>query len=70
MQTNYYLITNNKVVTKTKNKIELQNLVYNDPTLCDSPMVFKSELEANQFASKHNYKNTKVISITSEEDVD
>lgn len=62
----YYLTTNNKVVTKINKKIVLVDMVYNDPTLCDCPVVFKTNSNALKFANKHNLTNIKIIKVTTD----
>lgn len=64
--TKYYLTTNNKVVTKLNKKIVLVDMVYNDPTLCDCPVVFKTNEDAIAFANKNNLTNIKVVKVTTD----
>lgn len=67
---NYYLTTNNNVVTQIGKKVKLVPMVYNDPTLVDCPIIFKNKEEALNFANNHNIKNPKVVVVKVEWDED
>ena len=63
MQTYYYIISQNKVVTKKGFKIILQSSPHNCPTLCDWPVYFRTQKAASKFIARHELQNTQIYSL-------
>lgn len=70
MQTYYYIISQNKVVTKKGFKIILQSAPHNCPTLCDWPVYFKTQKAASKFITRHKLQNTQIYSLEVQKEED
>ena len=70
MQTYYYIVSQNKVVTKKIFKIILQSAPHNCPTLCDWPVYFKTQKAASKFITRHKLQNTQIYSLEAQKEED
>ena len=70
MQNYYYIVSQNKVVTKKGFKIILQSAPHNCPTLCDGPVYFKTQKAASKFITRHKLQNAQIYSLEVQKEED
>ena len=70
MQTYYYIVSQNKVVTKKGFKIILQSAPHNCPTLCDGPVYFKTQKSAAKFIARQKLQNTSIYNLEVQKNMD